>query len=263
MRPGHLLPLLALFACGGRPDPDLPETIEVGAALPTAETWTPPADWASIPPYEFAALMERALPEEALTPLPPEVYEELREALIPMDARSVRAAVMLARSRTPQAGDILARRLSHRKVGPERNSDAADVIAAAALARFPDPEQYWRILRLVDGEAPHPDLEVRVECACTALFIGFDRAIPFLLQVLRLETWAGQRDELDFTPPEKTAWARDRAAIALSRRAGVPRRYFADAPIADREREAARLEELLADIAANASLVDPRLLDRF
>ena len=260
----RLLPLLliALTACGGRPDPDLPETIEIGAALRIAGPWSPPADWATIPPYEFAALVERALPEDAQTPLSPGTCDELREALVPMDTASVRAAVMLARSRTEEAGDILSRRLAHRKVGAERHSDAADIVAAAALARFPEPEKYWRILRLVDGDAPHPDLEVRVECACTAVRIGFDRAIPFLLQVLRIGTWRGMSDELDFEPPQRTAWARGRAAATLSVRAGVPCSYHADAPIADREREARRLEELLADIVARASLVDPRLLEK-
>ena len=70
--------------------------------------------------------------------------------------------------------------------GALEGCDAVAHLAGAALVpeSVSDPEKYWRILRLVDGDAPHPDLEVRVECACTAVRIGFDRAIPFLLQVL-------------------------------------------------------------------------------
>ena len=49
-----------------------------------------------------------------------------------------------------------------------------------------------------------------------------------------------------------------RAARALSLRAGVPTTYHADAPLADREREAERLAELLANVIANAPEVDYR-----
>ena len=102
-----------------------------------------------------------------------------------------------------------------------------------------------RLLRLAVGSRPHPDLDVRVECAITALALGSDEPIPFLLQILRIDTYAGEHDERDFEPSETTAWPRGRAAQALSRRAGVPLLYQPDGSIADMEREVRELERLL------------------
>ena len=98
---------------------------------------------------------------------------------------------------------------------------------------------------LAVGARPHPDLEVRVECAATALSAGFKEVVPFLLQVLRIDTFAGQRDQRDFAVSPTTAWARGRAAEALSAYAGVPLTYRFDGPIAHREEAAAQLEALL------------------
>jgi len=107
---------------------------------------------------------------------------------------------------------------------------------------------------LAVGSRPHPDLEVRVECAATALFAGFEQVIPFLLQVLRIDTFAGRSDQRDFAVSSTTAWARGRAAEALSAYAGVPLTYRPDGPIAHREEEAAKLEARLASRPA----ADPR-----
>ena len=95
------------------------------------------------------------------------------------------------------------------------------------------------------GEHPHPDLEVRTECAAAALELGRRGGVPYLLQVLRIGTWAGRSDVWEIQPGQNTAWARSRAAEALSRAAGVPCSFSTDASIADREREAAALAELL------------------
>jgi len=251
--------LVALCALGGcrssepvfsdpaRPAPPPP---------PRAAEWSPPSDWDTMSAVRFEEMLLANMPDHQRTPLPQPIRAQLREALNRMDQSSVRAATMLARSYTDEAGNGLLRRLQLREVGPDRASDAGDVVAAAGLARFPRPERWWRIVELVDGVNPHPDLEVRVECACTALHYGIDRVIPFLLQVIRIGTWAGQDDVLDFTPDDTTAWARGRAAEALSIRAGVPLRYDPDAPVADREREARRLEALLADAIASADPLD-------
>ena len=102
-----------------------------------------------------------------------------------------------------------------------------------------------RCLGLLAGALPHPDLEVRVECAATALHAGFGEVIPFLLQVLRINTSAGEADRRDFAVSPTTAWARGRAAEALSAAAGVPLTYRVDGSIAHREEEAAKLEQLL------------------
>jgi hypothetical protein len=69
--------------------------------------------------------------------------------------------------------------------------------------------------------------------------------IPFLLQVLRIDTYAGLADARDFAVSPTTAWARGRAAEALSAYARVPLTYRFDGSIAHREQEAARLEALL------------------
>ena len=142
------------------------------------------------------------------------------------------------------------RRLEKRELGPTRGSDGGDVVAAAALATFPDATTWLDRLRpLAVGRSAHPDLEVRVECAATVLALGDDAPIPFLLQVLRIDTYAGQADERDFGVSDTTAWARGRAAEALSQRAGVPVAYQPDGSVLDREQEAQRLERLLRPAA--------------
>jgi hypothetical protein len=253
---------LTAAACKSRPEPILPKTVLVGPRPTTAPPWDPPAEWSTMGLADFEALVLANLPEDRVTPLRDATLKELARALDAMDETSVRAAVMLGRSQSPDAAEVLLARLQRRVLGPERNSDAGDVVAAAALGRFPRPERYWRIVRMVDGAQPHPDLEVRVECACTALSSGFDRVIPFLLEVLRIGTWIGESDARDFTPPETSAWVRSRAAEALSARAGVPVTYQADASIAEREREIHALEALLVPILAKTAEDTNRALEK-
>jgi hypothetical protein len=165
-----------------------------------------------------------------------------------MDRSSVRAAVILGRSLYVSNAAIMIRRLERRELGPERSSDCGDTLLATGLARFPDPRRYaQRLVPLAVGPGPraHPDLEVRVECAATALHAGYEEVIPFLLQVLRIDTFAGLADQRDFAVSQTTAWARGRAAEVLSTYAGVPLTYRTDGPIAHREEQAARLAELL------------------
>jgi hypothetical protein len=85
---------------------------------------------------------------------------------------------------------------------------------------------------------------VRVECARSAIALGRDDSIPYLLTVLRIGTTAGRvlgRDENEYD----LAWAQVRAAEALSARAGTEVRFLPEASVRDREKEAARLEALL------------------
>ncbi len=243
-------------ACKSKPEPVLPLTVPIGPALTIAPAWQPPPDWATMGLAEFEELVLESLPQDRITLLTGDALRELALALDRMDESSVRAAVILARSSSDQAADVLWNRLKRRVLGPERNSDAADVVAAAALGRFPRPERFWRIVRLVDGPHPHPDLEVRVECACTALHAGFDRVIPFLLKVLRIGTTIGRADERDFAVSDTSAWVRARAAEALSARAGVLVTYRADAPIAEREKEIRALEERLQKILAETAAAE-------
>ena len=235
--------LLSLFACHGAapkeepvPDPGLP----LGPVL------TLPEDWDTMPPAAFEEWVVRELPESRATPIEKPSLHALAAALDSMDLSSVRAAVILGRSLHAANASVLIRRLERRVPGPERHSDCGDCLAAVALARFPDPQLYARrMLPLAVGPRPHPDLEVRVECAATALYAGYEQVIPFLLQVLRIDTWEGQEDARDFAVSPTTAWARGRAAEALSLHAGVPLTYQPDGSIEHRQREATRLEELL------------------
>lgn len=250
--------LVLLPACHIDKDPGIPGLHALGPELPLAATWELPADWDSMPAQIFEKRLLEELPEHLRTPLSPKDLGSLAEALNRMDQSSVRAAVVLGRSRTDASGQVLLRRLFASELGPDRNSDAGDVTAASALARFPEPQRYWRLVRLVYGPAAHPDLEVRVECAVTALHAGIDRVIPFLLQVLRIGTHAGLLDTRDFEVPQTTAWARGRAAYALSLRAGVELRFHPDASLQERQEEALRLATLLASAIENAAEVDYR-----
>jgi hypothetical protein len=224
-------------------------------SLPRVELFALPDDWRTRPVLKFERWLVEALPESVSTPFDEPARIALAAALDEVTAAraegglepvAVRAALILGRSRHPTSASILIRRLERRVLGPERWSDCGDTLAAAALARYPDPRRYaQRLVPLASGARPHPDLEVRVECAATALHAGFPEVVPFLLQVLRIDTPAGERDLRDFPVAPTTAWARGRAAEALSLYAGVPLTYRTDDSIAGREREAALLEERL------------------
>jgi len=257
--PLSLLAALALVACGAAPEID---EVALGLALPRAAELALPDDWRSSSPEAFATWVREAFPEDQATPIRKEYLRELQKALDDvsapgpgesLDPVGVRAAVILGRSRYPACAALLIRRLEKRELGPERWSDAADCVAAAALARFPNPRRYaQRLVPLAVGSRPHQDLEVRVECAATALHAGFVEVIPFLLEVLRIDTFAGKSDTRDFAVSPTTTWARSRAAEALSTYAAVPVTYRADGPIAHREEEAARLEALLLPVVEAA-----------
>jgi hypothetical protein len=228
---------------------------ELGLGLPRGSELVLPSAWRTMPLADFESWALATLPDGVVTPIERESRRTLQHALdevaTPLeggraDPLAVRAAVLLGRSRHPSCAAILIRRLEKRVLGPERYSDCGDAVAAAALARFPHPERYApRLVPLAVGAHPHPDLEVRVECAAAALSAGHGEVVPFLLQVLRIDTFAGQKDVRDFAVSPTTAWARGRAAEALSAYAGVPVTYRFDGSIAHREEEAGKLESLL------------------
>jgi hypothetical protein len=171
----------------------------------------------------------------------------LEAALDAGDTGSVRAAVLLARTQDPGAGEVLLKRLEKRVAAPAGRSeaDAADVVAAAGFAQgVTAANAPVRLASLGAGKRPHPDLAVRVECACSSLLLGRDEPIPYLLQILRIGTTQGRIPGPDDHPAE-IAWVQARAAAALSARAGTERRFLPEASVRDREQEAARLESLL------------------
>jgi hypothetical protein len=239
-----LLSLALLGACAA-PAPRIPAPAPQ-TVLPRGPVLSLPPEWATQPVAAFEAWVLREFPEDRATPISKPGLRELAAALDRMDQSSVRAAVILSRSLYVSNAAVMIRRLERREFGPERSSDCGDTLLAAGLARFPDPRRYARrLVPLAVGPSSHPDLEVRVECAATALHAGYEQVIPFLLQVLRIDTFAGLSDQRDFVVSPTTAWARGRAAEALSTYAGVPLSYRTDGPIAHREQEAARLAELL------------------
>jgi hypothetical protein len=246
-----LLALLVPGACRSRP----PKDDSLSLVLPRGPELVLTGEWRTLSLRAFEEWATATLPPDVATPLQKNSLRELARALedvaVPApgggtDPLAVRAAVILGRSLHPASAAVLIRRLERRVLGPERWSDAGDCVAAAALARFPNPRRYaQRLVPLAIGNSPHPDLEVRVECAATALHAGFASVVPFLLQVLRIDTYAGQADRRDFAVSPTTAWARGRAAEVLSAHAGVPLTYRFDGSIAHREEEAAKLEALL------------------
>jgi len=210
--------LLLLAACTSSPEESTtsppPERIP---RLPL------PADWLTCAPLEFEQLVQGLGPVRwNLAAL-----EALTEALRRQDLDSVRAASLLARGQE-RSCEVLLARLEERVEGPLPESDAGDYGAAFALRGWPTPEVAARLVPLAVGSGPHPDLEVRVACASVAVALGRDEPIPFLLRVLHAGTPAELADPIDWRPTEQLAWAKEDAAEALSRRAGVPNRFLPD-----------------------------------
>jgi hypothetical protein len=220
-----------------------PDAVSVESALP--------ADWASAPREAFAADVERWLPIDGSVRLDAPSIATLSRALWPSDETSVRAAVILGRTRDPRAGEVLLARLEARV--PERPGMlfAGDVVAAAAFSRGAGaPDAGARLEALSAGPRAHPVLDVRVECAAAGLLLGRDGAIPLLLALLREGTPAQvQRPDWTRLDPddERLLRLQDRAAAALSARVGVACAFRAHASVAVRESEIARLSNLTAN----------------
>ena len=241
-----VLLLPAWSACGSPGRSGLPERDLAASRSPAPAPGPDLLGWDEVSPLAFEELVESQLPGDRVIELDDFLLAHCERRLDVQDPGSVRAAVILGRSRCARAAEVLMRRLEKRVLGPARNSDAGDTVAAAALAGHPDGATYAaRCEALAVGPDPHPDLEVRVECAVTALAFERDAVIPFLLTVLRIGTWKGLEDGRDFEASDTTAWARGRAAEALSRRADVPVTYRTDASIVFREEETERLHRTL------------------
>jgi len=219
MRP---LPLL-LFVCSLVSTPTCRTVGDSPDAAPGPPARVLPAGWSTVAAWDFEGLIA----DLEFGPWLPTARAELVGALRWQDQRSLRAAVLLGHG-GESSREALLTRLEERQLGSERHSDAADVVAAAALARWPAAAVAERLARLAVGSDPHPDLEVRAECGAVALDLGQVAAIPFLLRLLHAGTPAELQDPIDWPPTETLAWAKSRAAEALSRRAGVPCRFQTD-----------------------------------
>lgn len=206
------------------------------------------ANWDELGLFAFERWTLEAFPEDRVQGFDDESLALLGEALGGHDERAVRAAVLLARSADERAAEALMTRLETRSLGPARDSDAADIVAAAGLGATPAGRAHAeRLVQLAVGAAPHPDLEVRVECAAAALGAGRTQVVPFLVRVLRELTPAGSPETRDWEPQTNMAWSKSRAAEALSRAAGVELRFSPDASVSDQMAAAEELERLLAD----------------
>ena len=206
-----------------------------------------PAGWESLTNLAFERAIDLWLPAGERRHASEATLADLGRALGGFDATAMRAAVILARTRDPRAGEVLLARLEERGAPPpgESHRDAADVVAAAAFgAGMTAREAAARLNGLSIGRRPHPSLPVRVECARGVIALGRDDPIPFLLSVLRTGTTAGSVVGPE-TDPDDLAWAQVRAAEALAARAGTTSRFLPEASMRDREAEATRLEGLL------------------
>ncbi|MHC4894281.1 MAG: hypothetical protein ACYTFV_13205 [Planctomycetota bacterium] len=143
--------------------------------------------------------------------------ERLAAALTASPTEATRAALLLSHLGTEQAHDLLLRRLEERVTGESREADAGDCTAARGLAGGSRaPRTIERLTALAAGPDPHPDLEVRTECAASLLCLGSEAATPWLLAVLRIDTAEAERRGEQLTTSETTAWPRGRAAeVAL------------------------------------------------
>ncbi len=168
---------------------------------------------------------------------------ELSQALTRADPGSVRAAVLLAHDPGPDSMEVLLARLEARVRAGSRAREGADIIAAAALEGRVGESRRARLLELVDGKRPHPDLEVRVECARILAIDGSDEVLPFLFRVLRVQTPDQELDAPDWEPTTTLYWVKFRAAEALSARAGLPMSFQPDASFSDQAVQARILAE--------------------
>lgn len=229
MRSSLLPLLLAMLALG------------TACRTPTREL---PVGWNEEHPQEFAT---RAL---ALEPGPwsAAAAARLGEAALGRDETSVRAVVLLAHDPSDPVTESLLALLERREVAPARGLEGAEITAAAALAdRELTEEQRRRLTELALQPAPHPTLDVRIECAVAALAQGDATVAPLLIRMLRAKTPAELEDPPDWERIDTVAWPKHRAAHALARFLGTDDRFRPDGSWQHQMEEAARLERLLAE----------------
>ncbi|MCA9002425.1 MAG: hypothetical protein KDB61_10900, partial [Planctomycetes bacterium] len=130
----------------------------------------------------------------------------------------------------PESQTSLATRLERRLAPEARGRQAVELVCAGALASMPDlPEPLWNgLAQLAHGHTPHPDLDVRVECARAYLAhiplpedgrppLKARETLCFLIKVLRAETPAQEFDPPTWPRKETVAWPKGRAASEIQR----------------------------------------------
>jgi hypothetical protein len=159
---------------------------------------------------------------------------------------ATRAALLLARDPSAATTEGLLQVLEERATYPERPDDAGACTAAAHLVQRELTEAQLDRLEGLALDAPHPDLEVRTECAIAAFNHGRRPAGRFLIRVLRIDT-PSEAVEGPLTDSTTTAWSRGRAATCLTDAFGLPRENWTDASLEERERRADELSGLLGE----------------
>ncbi|MFT7487533.1 MAG: hypothetical protein ACI9F9_003394, partial [Candidatus Paceibacteria bacterium] len=183
-------PLLFLGLCAGCESASSGRIEEASVAHTPVQKRPPgpqqnlPERWDSMAPWDF---------EQALAGLTTGTWsaphiEFLGAKLEAPGSVSIRAAVLLAHG-DQAAGECMLTHLERRREEPERSGDAAEIIAAAGLVAIAEQQSAPNLFRdrlrdLAIGQVPHPDLEIRVECAVSALDLGERAVVPFLLRVL-------------------------------------------------------------------------------
>lgn len=207
--------------------------------------------WRTASPLEFETLLN-SLPSRG--DFDAALYDQLAAALADdsTPVTAVRAALLLARRDTAQADRVLLAQLEARHPHPSRPADAGDVVAAAHLATSPRAaalDAAPRLAALADGPGAHPDLEVRTECARSALLLGDQRVAPYLMRLVRLDTPLGLARDGAWQATQFTSWVRNRAAETLCEVLGMDCPYRADASLDQRETAAHTIEEAWAAAA--------------
>ena len=243
MRTLSLILTGALLGCGGTAPSEVTRSAELAASVAVGITFELPADWSTRPSIQFERLLALDLPTPSAATL-----ERLAAALTASPTEATRAALLLSHLGTEQAHDLLLRRLEERVTGESREADAGDCTAARGLAGGSRaPRTIERLTALAAGPDPHPDLEVRTECAASLLCLGSEAGTPWLLAVLRIDTAEAERRGEQLTTSETTAWPRGRAAEVLCAYLGLEHRVWTDASLETRAAKALELEALLAD----------------
>ena len=176
----------------------------------------------------------------------PAFEQALWTALRGEPREATRAVLLLARDPSAATTEGLLQVLEERADYPERPDDAGACTAAAHLSQRELTDTQLDRLEGLALDAPHPDLEVRTECAIAAFSHGRRAAGRFLIRVLRIDT-ASEAVEGALTDSTTTAWSRGRAATCLTDAFGLPRENWTDASLAERERRANDLSRLLGE----------------
>jgi hypothetical protein len=206
--------------------------LEVGAPDPPVEL---PLDWLLGTAHQFAQGLESWNLSQGLL-WSHSAQERLTEVLLQPseDARSaqnsIRAALLLAFDSSAPSQTALLIRLERRLAPQERGRQGVEVVCANAMARMPHVENstLGSLSKLAFGPIPHPDLDVRVECARALLAhvpmseegptpLKARDALRFLIKVLRAETPAQVQDAPTWPRIETLAWPKGRAAQELAR----------------------------------------------